>query len=128
MNEEYQPGQPVAPAPAEPPPPAIYIKSLKPGTVLLLEGETDIYEITMRYPEHGIAEVSSNNRALCQPTVGQFMHSVRWSDPGTKLNAIQKGWAMVLRFSNGTMQTQPILSAGVNGVGVDGTRWHYDVF
>lgn len=126
MNEEYQPMQPVASA--EPPSPAIYIKSLKPGTVLLLEGETDIYEFIVRYPEYGIVEVSSNNPVLRQPAMGQFLYSIRWSAPGATLNAIQKGWAMVLRFKNGSIQTQSIMSAGINGVGTDGKRWHYNVF
>ena len=127
MNKEYQPTQPVAST--EPSSPAIYIKSLKPGAILLLEGATDIYEFSiMRCPENGIVNVSSNNAALRHGAVGQFMHSVRWSDPGIKLDTIQKGWAMVLRFNNGTMQTQPILSASVSGVGVDGKRWHFDVF
>jgi hypothetical protein len=127
MNEENNvtPEQDKA---ATTPSPSIFLKSLKKGTTLLLEGETDIYELTVRYPEHGIVDVSSNLPALRMGTVGQFMFSVRWSDPGTRLNSIQQGWAMMLRFRNGEFQTQPILSASVNGKREDGSRWSYDVF
>jgi len=114
--------------PASVPSPAINLKLLKKGTVLLLEGESDLYELKMLYPEYGIAEVTSNYPALRASTVGQFMHSVRWSHPGMKLNAIQQGWAMVLRFGNGQFQTQPIASARISGVRDDGSRWSYDVF
>jgi hypothetical protein len=65
---------------------------------------------------------------LRQPTIGQFMGSVRWSHPGLKLNVIQQGWAMVLRFRNGQFQTQPIVSARVRGTRSDGSHWRYDVF
>ena len=98
------------------------------GTTLLLEGETDLYELIMQHPEHGIAEITSTNPALRRPTVGQFMYSVRWSHPGLRLNVIQQGWAMVLRFSNGQFQTQPIASARVRGTRSDGSHWSYDVF
>ena len=115
---------------AEPaaPPPGVNVKALAKGTVLLLEGETDIYELTVQYPEYGIAEIASNNPTLRQPTLGQFTHSVRWDHPGVKLNVIQQGWAMVLRFRNGECQTQPIASARVRGTRSDGTHWSYDVF
>jgi len=121
-SDTIQAPEPVAP------PPSVNVKSLAKGTVLLLEGESDIYELVMRYPEHGIAEITSSNPALRQPTVGQFMYSVRWDHPGIKLNVIQQGWAMVLRFRNGECQTQPIISARVRGTRCDGTHWHYDVF
>ena len=111
-----------------PPPPGIILKSLAKGTALLLEGETDIYELIVQYPEHGIAEIVSNNPTLRQPTVGQFLHSVRWDHPGVRLNVVQQGWAMVLRFRNGQFQTQPIASARVRGTRSDGTHWYYDVF
>jgi hypothetical protein len=107
---------------------AVNIKALKAGTVLLIEGETDIYELIVRYPEYGIVDVSSNARVLRAGVVGQFLHSVCWSQPGTKLNVIQRGWAMVFLFSNGTYQSQPVSSLGISGVGEDGKRWHYDVF
>jgi hypothetical protein len=108
--------------------PCINIKSLKPGTVLMVEGETDVYELIVRYPEHGIVDVSSNVPALRAGCIGQFMYSVCWSHPGMKRNVIQKGWAMVLQFSKGTYQSQPISSVGVSGKSADGKRWHYDVF
>lgn len=133
MNNDY-PANDQNPTPTtssvtpEPPSPSINIKTLKPGTVLLIEGETDLYELVVRYPEHGIVDVSSNIPALRAGCVGQFMYSVRWNQPGTKLNVIQKGWAMVLRFANGTYQSQPITSVSVNGKTVEGKRWHYDVF
>ena len=110
------------------PPLGINVKSLAKGTALLLEGETDLYELTMLYPEHGIAEITSTNPVLRQSTIGQFMHSLRSSHPGLKLNVIQQGWAMVLRFSNGQFQTQPIASARVRGTRSDGTHWYHDVF
>jgi hypothetical protein len=115
---------------AEPaaPSPGINVKLLAKGTVLLLEGETDIYELTMLYPEHGIAEVTSNHSALRATTIGQFMHSIQWNQPGIRLNAIRQGWTVVLRFSNGQFQTQPIASACVRGTRGDGSHWHYDVF
>lgn len=109
-------------------PPGINVKALPAGTALLLEGETDIYELIVRYPEHGIAEITSSSPALRQPTMGQFMYSIRWGNPGVRLNVIQQGWAMVLRFRNGECQTQPIASARVRGTRSDGTHWHYDVF
>ena len=138
MNDDYRdnnqnppldakpetPEAPEAPAPA----PTLNIKSLKPGTVVLMEGETDVYELTVHYPEHGIVDVSASDIALRGGAVGQFMYSVCWSQPGTKLNVIQKGWSVVLRFSNGTYQTQPLSSVGVSGVGENGKRWHYDLF
>jgi hypothetical protein len=126
MNEDDQLTPSIASA--ESLSPAIYIKSLKPGTVLLLEGETDMYEFIVQHPEQGIIEVSSNNEVLRHGAVGQFMYSVRWDDPSIRLNAIQRGWAIILRFHNGFLQTQPILSASVNGIRPDGKRWHFDVF
>ena len=127
MNNE--PACDLTPA-AEPaaPSPGINVKWLAKGTVLLLEGETDLYELTMLYPEHGIAEITSNHSALRATTIGQFMHSVQWGQPGIRLDAIRQGWAAVLRFSNGQFQTQPIASAGVRGTRSDGTHWSYDVF
>jgi len=108
--------------------PGINLKLLKPDTVLMLEGESDLYELTMRYPEHGIAEVNSNNPALREPAYGQFIGSVRWSHPGVRLNVIQQGWAMALRFRNGEFLTQPILAASISGRREDGSRWSYNVF
>jgi hypothetical protein len=129
MNEESSATPESTPAvPPAPLPPGINIKALKKGTVLLLEGEADIYELIVMYPEHGIVEISSNQPALRQGTVGQFMFSVRWSQPGTRLNLIQQGWAMTLRFRNGEYQTQPIMSSRVSGKCDDGSRWSYDVF
>ena len=115
---------------AEPAAPSagINVKLLAKGTVLLLVGETDIYELTILYPEHGIAEVTSNHPALCATTIGQFMHSIQRTQPGIRLNVIQQGWAVVLRFSNGQFQTQPIASACVRGTRGDGTHWSYEVF
>lgn len=128
MSKEYNANP--APAPEAPlaPSPGINVKMLKKGITLLLVGETDIYELTMLHPEHGIAEISSNLPALRAGTVGQFMFSVRWSHPGTRLNAIQQGWAMMLRFRNGEFQTQPIMSARVSGRRDGANRWSYDVF
>lgn len=124
MNDEL-----AHPGPAEPTTaPGINIKMLAKGTTLLLEGEGDLYELVVQYPEYGIAEVTSTNPALRQPTVGQFMHSAHWSHPALKLNLIQQGWAMVLRFRNGQLQTQPIASARVLGTRSDGSHWSYDVF
>jgi len=110
------------------PPPGIQIKLLAKGTVLLLEGETDIYELTVRYPEYGIVEVNSNHTALRQAGYGQFTGSVRPAHPGVHSNAIQKDWAMMLRFRNGEFLTQRILAARVCGVGDDGSHWSYVVF
>ena len=110
------------------PPPGIQIKLLAKGTVLLLEGETDIYELTVRYPEYGIVEVNSNHPALRQAGYGQFTGSVRPGHPGVRSSAIQKDWAMVLRFRNGEFLTQPVLAARVCGVRDDGSHWSYDVF
>ena len=116
-------------APAESVTPlTINLKTLKKGTVLLLEGETDIYELTLLYPEQGIAEISSSLTALRKGTVGQFLFSVRWSSPETRLDGVRQGWAMMLRFRNGEIQTQPIMSASVNGKREDGSRWSYIVF
>jgi len=111
--------------PAEP---GVNLRLLKPGTVLMLEGESELYELTLRYPEHGIAEVNSNNPALREPAYGQFMGSLRLGHHGVRVNVIQKGWAMVLRFRNGEFLTQPILAASVSGQREDGSRWSYEVF
>jgi hypothetical protein len=108
--------------------PGINLRLLKPDTVLILEGESELYELTMRYPEHGIAEVNSNNPALREPAYGQFMGSLRLGHPGVRLNVIQKDWAMVLRFRNGEFLTQPILAASISGRREDGSRWSYEVF
>jgi hypothetical protein len=106
--------------------PGIDIKRLAKGATLLLQSETDVYELTVQYPEHGIVEVASTNPVLRQPTVGQFLCST--SHPGLRLNVIRQGWAMVLRFRNGQFQTPPIMSAGVCGTRSDGSRWSYEVF
>lgn len=124
MNDKVADPRTAEPAAA----PGINIKVLAKGTALLLEGESDLYELVVQYPEYGIAEITSTNPALRRPTVGQFMHSAHWSHPGLKLNVIQQGWAMVLRFSNGQLQTQPIASARVRGTRSDGSHWSYDVF
>jgi hypothetical protein len=108
--------------------PGIQVKLLTKGTVLLLEGETDLYELTVRYPEYGIVEVDSNHPAIRQSGYGQFTGSVRAGQPGFRSSAIKKGWAIMLRFRNGEFLTQPILAARVCGVRDDGSRWSYDVF
>ncbi|MEN6367661.1 MAG: hypothetical protein ABFC88_12675 [Thermoguttaceae bacterium] len=130
MHQDFdQPGKEPAPtALASPPSASINLKALKRDTVLLLEGESDIYELTLRYPEHGIVEITSNLPALRTGTVGQFMFSVRWSNPGERLDVIRQGWAMTLRFKNGEYQTQPIMAASARGIREDGSHWHYDVF
>jgi hypothetical protein len=124
MNDELAKPESAEPTAA----PGINIKMLAKGTTLLLEGDNDLYELVVQYPEYGIVEVTSTNPALRQPTVGQFMHSAHGSHPGLKLNVIQQGWAMILRFSNGQLQTQPIASARVRGTRPDGSHWSYDVF
>jgi len=108
--------------------PTLNLKSLKKGTVLFLECESDLYEITLLQPEHGVVEISSNLPALRQGTVGQFICSVQWSHPGTRLNVIQQGWAAIFRFCNGEYQTQPVVSASIRGKRTDGSRWSYEVF
>jgi len=120
-----------APAPAAAvvmPAPAINLKLLKTGSVLFLACESDLYEMTVLHPEDGIVEISSNLPTLRQNTAGQFMWSVRWDQPGVRVNVIQRNWAMVLRFSNGMFQTQTIMSASVSGKREDGSRWSYEVF
>jgi hypothetical protein len=108
--------------------PSIHVGKLKKGTMLLLEGGMDIYELIVLHPENGLVAINSNNFALRQATVGQFMHSVRRGCLATKLATIQQGWEMVLRFSNGVFHTEPIMSARVSGTRDDGSRWFYDVF
>jgi hypothetical protein len=128
MSEDYNANS--EPTPTDPATLPLYInpKMLKRGTALILAGESDIYELTLLYPEHGIAEITSNLPPLRAVTVGQFLFSVRWDQPGVRRNVIQQGWALMLRFRNGEYQTQPILTASVHGQCEDGSRWSYDVF
>lgn len=106
--------------------PCINLKLLRPGTKLLLEGETDIYEVDVQYPGHGVVAISANLLGLREPTVGQFLFSEQPS--GVRANVIQRGWAMRLRFRNGEFVTQYILAATVRGTREDGSHWSYDVF
>ena len=107
----------------------IDLRKLKPGMVILLEADPNLYEMRVTHPAHGIAEISSNDPALRTPTVGQVLHSVHWSSPAAILPLwIGKGFALEIRFRNGTYRTQPVTGASVGGAREDGSRWSYEVF
>jgi len=114
----------------------IDLKLQKTGTTLLLEAENSLFEIVLRYPEHGILEIQSNRPPLKRETICQFIHALVWPATGgistlsapACVNMIVPRCEMVLRFSNGEWQTPPILSARILGVREDWSRWYYDVF
>jgi hypothetical protein len=109
--------------------PGIDIRKLKPGTVVLLEAGPSLYELRVTHPVHGIAEISSSDPTLHVATVGQVLHSVHWSSPAVLLPLwIGKGFALEIRFRNGTYRTQPVTAASVGGTRDDGSRWSFEVF
>ena len=115
--------------PTKPAEPGIDIRKLKPETVILLEAEPYLYEMTVTHPAHGLVEINSSDPNLRVPTVGQLLHGVPWSSPGTPIPSwIGKGLALEIRFRNGTYRTQPVTAATVKGKHDDGSRWSYDVF
>ena len=63
--------------------PGIDIRKLKPGTTVLLEADPYPYEINVMHPVHGVVEISSSDPRLRVATVGQVLHSVHWSSPGS---------------------------------------------
>ena len=109
--------------------PGIDIRKLKPDTTILLEAEPYLYEIRVMHPAHCVVEISSSDPSLHVTTVGQALHSVHWSIPGSPIPAwIGRGLALAIRFRNGTYRTQPITAASVQGKREDGSRWSYEVF
>ena len=109
--------------------PGIDIRKLKPDTTILLEAEPHLLEIKVTHPAHGIAEISSSDPMLRAATVGQVLHSLHWSSPGTPIPAwIGKGLVLEFRFRNGMYRTQPVTAASVSGKHEDGSRWSYEVF
>ena len=109
--------------------PGIDIRKLKPDTTVLLEAEPYLYEIKVMHPVHCVVEISSSDPRLRGATVGQVLHSVHWSSPGSPLPAwIGKGLALEIRFRNGSYRTQPVTAASVGGKHEDGSRWSYEVF
>ena len=112
--------------PAEP---GIDIRKLKADTTILLEAEPYLHEIKVLHPAQSIVEISSSDPVLRVATVGQVLHSVHWSSPASPIPAwIGKGWALEIRFRNGTYRTQPVMAASVSGRHEDGSRWSYEVF
>ena len=95
----------------------IDIQRLAPGTSILLETDTRLFELKVMNPSLGLVEISSTDPALHQATIGQLLSS------GTKNWWIGKGLAMRIRFRNGIYTSGPVASATVRGKG-----WHYDVF
>lgn len=113
-------------APAEP---GIDIRKLKADTAILLEAGPYLYELRVIYPVHGVVEISSSDPVLRVATVGQVLHSVLPSSPGTTIPVwIGKGLALEVRFRNALYRTQPVTAASVQGKREDGSRWSYEVF
>ena len=109
--------------------PGINIRKLKTGTVILLEAAPYLYEIRVMYPVHGIVEISSSDPMLRVATVGQVLHSLRWSSPVSPIPSwIGKGLALEIRFRNGLYRTTPVTAASLGGKREDGSRWSYEVF
>ena len=109
--------------------PGIDIRKLRPGTILLVEAEPWLYEIKVVYPVHGIVEISSSDPKLRVATIGQVLHSLRWSSPSVPIPSwIGRGLALEIRFRNGVYRTQPVRAASVQGKREVGSRWSYEVF
>jgi hypothetical protein len=101
--------------------PGIDVRRLPPGTGILLETDTRLYEFKVINPSLGLVEISSTDPALHQATVGQLLFST--GSNGGQDWWIGKGLAMRIRFRNGVYASGPVASATVRGKG-----WHYDVF
>ena len=99
----------------------IDLRRLAPGTSILLETDTCLFELRVLNPTLGLVEISSTDPALHQATIGQLLSSV--GPNGGRDWWIGKGLAMRIRFRNGIYTSGPVASARVVGRG-----WHYDVF
>jgi hypothetical protein len=109
--------------------PGIDIRRLKADTTILLEAAPYLYEMRVVYPVHGIVEISSSDPRLRVATVGQVVHGIHWSSPGSPIPSwIGRGLALEIRFRNGTYRTQPATAASVRGKREDGSGWSYEVF
>ena len=114
---------------ATPAEPGIDIRKLRAGTTVLLEADPYLYEMQVTHPVHGVVEISSSDPRLRATTVGQVLHSIRWSSPASPIPSwIGKGLALEIRFRNGLYRTQPVTAASVSGKHEDGSRWSYEVF
>jgi hypothetical protein len=104
--------------------PGIDIRRQKPGTQILIETDTGLYELIVVRPEESVVRVSGTDPRLHQPVVGRFHRSVYALDPKAALDGwVGKTMKMVIAFRNAPFESGVVLSASVRGTG-----WHYDVF
>jgi len=96
--------------------PGIDVRWLRVGTVIFVETESYLYELTVTHPGHGLVTVNSSDPVLREAPLGQLVQS--W---------VGKGLVMEIRFSNGTYQSPAVSSVAIKGRREDGTPWSYDV-
>jgi len=104
--------------------PGIDIRQQQPGTEIIVEADTGLYELVVVRPESGLVEVSGSDPRLRQPVLGQFLHSVNVLDPTAKFDHwIGRATKMVIAFRNAQFESGVVMAATIRCKG-----WHYDVF
>lgn len=110
-------------------PSGIDVRRLRVGTVIFVETETCLYELTVTNPVYGLMKVNSTDLALREMPLGQLVESRYKSGNGPSMPYwIGKGLVMEIRFSNGKYQSPVVGSVVLKGRREDGTSWSYDVF
>jgi hypothetical protein len=104
--------------------PGIDIRRQAPGTTIIVETDTGLYELRVVNPVEGVVQVSGTDPRLHQPVLGRFLRSVCASDPQAVLDGhIGRTMRMVIAFRNAEFESGIVVSATVRGEG-----WSYDVF
>lgn len=114
----------VTPAPAPTGEVGINITKLAIGTSIMVETEdSQVFEIVVRKPEHGVVEVSGTEPRLKNPTLGVLTHSST-DDKKTQIDHwIGQYLRMMIVFRNGNYESQLVTHASLKGEG-----WQFEVF
>jgi hypothetical protein len=104
--------------------PGIDIRRQAAGTVILVETDMGLHEITVINPCQATVQVSGSDPRFHRPVLGRFLQSVSALNPAAKINGwIGQAMRMVIAFRNAPFESGVVLAATVQGPG-----WHYDVF
>lgn len=109
--------------------PGIDLFRLRNGNRIIVETGDCIYELTLLDHERWIVSITATDRRVRGGTVARFLSSVYDREGRAALNGwIGRGLRMQIQFSNGVLQSTPVLNATVVGMNESGDGWRYDVF
>ena len=90
----------------------IQIASLEKGTIVLIETENAVYELTVLTPEHSTVEVDTSDKRFTDLALVIIDTPIVWGD------------CIRMILTDGSV----LFSKKVNGATVKGDGWQYDVF